>query len=159
MATKSMPVNGSTRSRSLTTTAPPRRRAEQQRAQSTRTAILEAALAEFAEKGFEAASIDESRERTGFQHPLITYHYPSKDQLWQAVARTRSSASAGNGMPASPSNASYRRWSTSVRSTGPCFVIPSSSLSFTASCGRSPPRTTRDCSGQRTHVLKPSSTG
>jgi TetR/AcrR family transcriptional regulator len=64
----------------------PRKRAEQQRAQSTRTAILEAALAEFAEKGFEAASIRSIAERTGFQHPLITYHYPSKDLLWQAVA-------------------------------------------------------------------------
>ena len=66
--------------------AAPRQRAEQQRAQSTRTAILEAALAEFAEKGFEAASIRRIAERTGFQHPLITYHYPSKDLLWQAVA-------------------------------------------------------------------------
>lgn len=52
----------------------------------TRAAILEAALAEFAEKGFEAASIRSIAERTGFQHPLITYHYPSKDLLWQAVA-------------------------------------------------------------------------
>jgi TetR/AcrR family transcriptional regulator len=68
-------------------TAPaPRKRAEQQRAQSTRSAILEAALAEFAEKGFEAASIRNIAERTGFQHPLITYHYPSKDLLWRAVA-------------------------------------------------------------------------
>ena len=68
------------------TSAAPRQRAEQQRAQSTRSAILEAALAEFAEKGFEAASIRSIAERTGFQHPLITYHYPSKDLLWQAVA-------------------------------------------------------------------------
>ena len=68
------------------TAAAPRQRAEQQRAQSTRTAILEAALAEFAEKGFEAASIRRIAERTGFQHPLIMYHYPSKDLLWQAVA-------------------------------------------------------------------------
>jgi TetR/AcrR family transcriptional regulator len=44
-------------------------------------------LAEFAEKGFEAASIRRIAERTGFQHPLITYHYPSKDLLWQAVAQ------------------------------------------------------------------------
>src|ERR1700755_873288 len=65
----------------------PRKRAEQQRSQSTRAAILEAALAEFAEKGFEAASIRRIAERTGFQHPLITYHYPSKDLLWQAVAQ------------------------------------------------------------------------
>ena len=58
----------------------------QQRAQRTRAAILKAALAEFAERGFEAASIRSIAERTGIQHPLITHHYPSKDLLWQAVA-------------------------------------------------------------------------
>lgn len=66
----------------------PRKRAEQQRAQLTRATILEAALAEFAEKGFEAASIRSIADRTGIQHPLITYYYPSKDLLWQAVAES-----------------------------------------------------------------------
>ncbi|MFM0199273.1 TetR/AcrR family transcriptional regulator [Paraburkholderia fungorum] len=62
------------------------RRAEQQRSQETRSAILNAALAEFASKGFEAASIRSIADRIGLQHPLITYHYRSKDELWQAVA-------------------------------------------------------------------------
>src|SRR5690606_40538295 len=66
----------------------PRRRAEQQRAKVTRSTILSAALAEFAEKGFEAASIRGIAERAGVQHPLITYHYPTKDALWQAVAES-----------------------------------------------------------------------
>jgi len=61
-------------------------RAEQQRAQETRAAILNAALSEFAAKGFEAASIRSIADRVGLQHPLITYHYRSKDVLWQAVA-------------------------------------------------------------------------
>jgi TetR/AcrR family transcriptional regulator len=86
MATKSTSAAATSRSASAGSTGAPRKRAEQQRAQSTRSAILEAALAEFAEKGFEAASIRSIAERTGFQHPLITYHYPSKDLLWQAVA-------------------------------------------------------------------------
>ena len=86
MATKSAPATGRARPASAKKVAVPRKRAEQQRAQSTRTTILEAALAEFAEKGFEAASIRSIAERTGFQHPLITYRYPSKDLLWQAVA-------------------------------------------------------------------------
>jgi TetR/AcrR family transcriptional regulator len=64
----------------------PRKRAEQQRALATRSAILEAAVAEFAEKGFDAASIRNIADRTGFQHPLITYHYRSKDILWRAAA-------------------------------------------------------------------------
>jgi len=63
-----------------------RKRAQQQRARDTRAAILEAALEEFAGKGFEAASIRSIADRTGFQHPLITYHYPTKDDLWRAVA-------------------------------------------------------------------------
>ncbi len=86
MATKTSSATSRARPASAKKVAVPRKRAEQQRAQSTRTAILEAALAEFAEKGFEAASIRSIAERTGFQHPLITYHYPSKDLLWQAVA-------------------------------------------------------------------------
>jgi TetR/AcrR family transcriptional regulator len=64
----------------------PRKRAEQQRALETRGAILDAAIAEFAERGFEGASIRAIAERLGLQHPLITYHYRSKDILWRAAA-------------------------------------------------------------------------
>jgi AcrR family transcriptional regulator len=87
MATKRSSVVEHLRSFPPKVSRAPRKRAEQQRSQSTRAAILEAALAEFAEKGFEAASIRRIAERTGFQHPLITYHYPTKDLLWQAVAQ------------------------------------------------------------------------
>lgn len=52
----------------------------------TRRAILKAALAEFAEKGFDAASIRAIADRTGLQHPLITYHFRNKDILWRATA-------------------------------------------------------------------------
>ncbi|HEX9213871.1 MAG TPA: TetR/AcrR family transcriptional regulator [Bradyrhizobium sp.] len=64
----------------------PRKRAEQQRSLETRTSILDAAIAEFAERGFEAASIRAIADRLGLQHPLITYHYRSKDILWRAAA-------------------------------------------------------------------------
>src|ERR1700741_79618 len=64
----------------------PRKRAEQQRSLETRAAILNAAIAEFAERGFEGASIRAIADRIGVQHPLITYHYPSKDILWRAAA-------------------------------------------------------------------------
>src|SRR5712675_360899 len=66
--------------------ASPRKRAEQQRALETRGAILDAAIAEFAERGFEGASIRAIADRLGLQHPLITYHYRSKDILWRAAA-------------------------------------------------------------------------
>jgi TetR/AcrR family transcriptional regulator len=63
-----------------------RRRAEQQRSIETRASILNAAIAEFAERGFEGASIRAIADRLGLQHPLITYHYRSKDNLWRAAA-------------------------------------------------------------------------
>ena len=66
--------------------APKRKRRKQQRAIDTQAAILKAALSEFALKGFEAASIRDIGERVGLGHPLITYHYPTKDALWRAVA-------------------------------------------------------------------------
>lgn len=62
------------------------KRAEQQRAQETRCAILGAALSEFADKGFDAASVRSIADRIGLQHPLITYHFRTKDDLWRAVA-------------------------------------------------------------------------
>jgi TetR/AcrR family transcriptional regulator len=61
-------------------------RAQQDRALATRLAILNAAIAEFAEHGFEGASIRRIAKRIGLQHPLITYHYRSKDILWRAAA-------------------------------------------------------------------------
>jgi AcrR family transcriptional regulator len=64
----------------------PRKRAEQQRSLETRASILNAAIAEFAQRGFEAASIRAIADRLGLQHPLITYHYRSKDILWRAAA-------------------------------------------------------------------------
>src|ERR1700744_1260146 len=64
----------------------PRQRAEQQHSIETRAAILNAAIQEFAERGFKAASIRAIADRLGLQHPLITYHYRSKDILWRAAA-------------------------------------------------------------------------
>src|SRR4030081_731368 len=63
-----------------------RKRAEQQRSLTTRASILNAAIAEFAERGFEGASIRAIAGRLGLQHPLITYHYRTKDILWRAAA-------------------------------------------------------------------------
>lgn len=66
--------------------APRRGRREQRRAIETKQAILGAALQEFARKGFDAASIRDIADLLGIQHPLITYHYRTKELLWQAVA-------------------------------------------------------------------------
>ena len=63
-----------------------RKRAEQKRSIETRGAILHAAITEFAERGFDGASIRAIADRLGLQHPLITYHYRTKDILWRAAA-------------------------------------------------------------------------
>jgi TetR/AcrR family transcriptional regulator len=86
MSTNSTSIAKRIRSPDSRRSGKPRKRAEQERSQATRSTILEAALAEFAEKGFEAASIRSIAERSGFQHPLLTYHYRTKDLLWRAVA-------------------------------------------------------------------------
>jgi TetR/AcrR family transcriptional regulator len=79
-------ARGSRKSRGGGGTSRKPKRAEQKRSRATRLSILAAALSEFADKGFEAASIRSIAERTGLQHPLITYHYPTKDALWRATA-------------------------------------------------------------------------
>jgi TetR/AcrR family transcriptional regulator len=62
------------------------KRKEQTRAILTRRSILDAALEEFAEKGFEGASTRAIGERAGLDHTLITYHFSNKEALWRAVA-------------------------------------------------------------------------
>src|ERR1700730_12043669 len=64
----------------------PRKRAEQQRSLETRASTLKDAIGEFADRGFEGASIRVIADRLGLQHPLITYHYRTKDILWRAAA-------------------------------------------------------------------------
>lgn len=70
---------------STSDSTPPRRR-EQQRSADTKQTILRTALKEFAERGFEAASMRAIAEQSGLTHQLITYHFQSKEVLWQAVA-------------------------------------------------------------------------
>ncbi|RQR27549.1 TetR/AcrR family transcriptional regulator [Burkholderia sp. Bp9142] len=61
-------------------------RREQTRAIETRRAIMDAALDEFAERGFDGASMRRIGERAGLEYTLITYHFRNKDTLWRAVA-------------------------------------------------------------------------
>lgn len=67
---------------------PKGRRREQQRSIDTRKAILAAALNEFAERGFDGASMRRIGERAGLDFTLITYHFRNKDTLWRAVAKS-----------------------------------------------------------------------
>src|ERR1700688_1348711 len=102
----------------------PRTRAQQQRSLTTRGAVLDAAIAEFAEGGFEGASIRAIADRLGLQHPLITYHYRSKDILWRAAAehafaqiRSEWDISAPEGSDLSPRARLRREYTTLFRYT------------------------------------------
>jgi len=55
---------------------------KQQRSWETQERILTAAVREFSERGYEGASIRLIAERAGVGQPLVTYHFPSKEDLW-----------------------------------------------------------------------------
>lgn len=60
-----------------------RRRSVQQRTIDTRGKIIDAAAREFALHGFEGASTRVIAQNAGVQHTLVTYHFQSKEGLWQ----------------------------------------------------------------------------
>lgn len=66
---------------------PPRKRAPQRRTLETRERILDAAISEFAKRGFEGATTPAIADRAGVPHASITYHFKSKDGLWREVLR------------------------------------------------------------------------
>ena len=59
-------------------------RAEQR--EQTRERIVDAAVAAFAEHGFAASSTRDIAARAGVTQGLVTYHFPSKDELWRVAA-------------------------------------------------------------------------
>lgn len=52
---------------------------------ATRELILEAALAEFAEHGYEGATTASIARRVGVTQPLVHYHFGSKEALWRTT--------------------------------------------------------------------------
>lgn len=52
----------------------------------TQHKLLDAAIEAFSENGFKGTSTRDIAERAGVHHPLITYHFKNKDQLWRAAA-------------------------------------------------------------------------
>lgn len=68
----------------LVTPRPPRK--QQQRSFRTQEKLLHAAIEAFAENGFKGTSTRDIAQRAGVHHPLITYHFHSKEDLWRAAA-------------------------------------------------------------------------
>jgi TetR/AcrR family transcriptional regulator len=61
-------------------------RKQQQRSIKTKQKLLDAAIEAFAENGFKGTSTRDIAERAGVHHPLITYHFKNKEELWRAAA-------------------------------------------------------------------------
>ena len=61
-------------------------RKQQQRSVVTQQKLLDAAIEAFSENGFKGTSTRDIAERAGVHHPLITYHFKNKNQLWRAAA-------------------------------------------------------------------------
>ena len=61
-------------------------RKQQQRSLVTQQKLMEAAIRAFSENGFKGTSTRDIADRAGVHHPLITYHFKNKDQLWRAAA-------------------------------------------------------------------------
>ena len=61
-------------------------RKQQQRSIVTQQKLLDAAIEAFSENGFKGTSTRDIAERAGVHHPLSTYHFKNKEQLWRAAA-------------------------------------------------------------------------
>jgi TetR/AcrR family transcriptional regulator len=62
-------------------------RRQQQRSIKTKQKLLNAALEAFSENGFKGTSTRDIAERAGVHHPLITYHFKNKEELWRSAAK------------------------------------------------------------------------
>ena len=58
---------------------------EQQRTTETKDKIIKSAKKVFAEQGFDAASLRVIAEGAGVPHQIISYHFGSKEGLWEAT--------------------------------------------------------------------------
>jgi len=61
-------------------------RKQQQRSILTQQKLLDAAIAAFSTNGFMGTSTRDIAERARVHHPLITYHFKNKGELWRAAA-------------------------------------------------------------------------
>lgn len=59
---------------------------KQRRSLETQEKILTAALTVFAERGYDGASVRLVAERAGVGHPVVVYHFATKEDLWVAAA-------------------------------------------------------------------------
>lgn len=61
-------------------------RKQQQRSVRTQQKLLDAATEAFSENGFKGTSTRDIADRARVHHPLITYHFKNKGELWRCAA-------------------------------------------------------------------------
>lgn len=66
-----------------------KRRSQAQRREATRDALLKAASALFAERGYHATSLDAVAEHAGFSRGAVYYNFADKDELFLALLDRR----------------------------------------------------------------------
>jgi TetR/AcrR family transcriptional regulator len=96
----------------MTLTATPTRQGRQsdETAERTKEVIIKAAVSEFAEHGFEGASLRDIATRAGTTHGLIRHHFGSKDEVFKAcvdyavAVYEREEASIIQGVQSIPTN-------------------------------------------------------
>ena len=122
----------------------PQKRAEQQRAVNTRRAILNAALMEFAQKGFDAASIRVIADKSGFSTRSSPTISVTRTLFGVLLPNTLSIKFVRSGTSSTRPMSECHRLTNCVRSIGLCSSTPSRSRSSITSCARSARRITRD---------------
>ena len=65
----------------------PRKRAVQQRTIETQKKIIDAAISEFSQFGFDGVSTRNIAKRADVLHTLVTYHFKSKLGVWRAAVK------------------------------------------------------------------------
>lgn len=63
-----------------------RTRRTQERAEITRTKLIEAGKVLFSERGYDAVSVRDLESAAGVKRNLLAYHFDDKDTLWKASA-------------------------------------------------------------------------
>lgn len=62
-----------------------RKRRPQERAEITKKKLIDVAIQEFSERGFDAVTLRDIEVRAGVQRNLVSYHFGNKEEMWKAA--------------------------------------------------------------------------
>jgi TetR/AcrR family transcriptional regulator len=119
-------------------------------AERTRTALLDAALEEFAAKGFAGARVRDIAARAGVSKDLVNYHFDSKEGLYLAVQEAWLRREEGFSDPSLPLTELIARYlDDALRDPRPMRLLAWRGLSETQDAAPSASDEPEDLSGMR----------